>query len=329
MENQRPLILISNDDGIIAKGISELIKFLRPLGEIVVMAPDAPRSGSASALTVTEPIRYQLLRKDVGLTVYKCSGTPADCVKLAFHTVLDRKPDLVVGGINHGDNSSVNVHYSGICDSRKKIVKLVTQTCRVKSFQNLEEKDKRSYVMEKCRELNIQIEHEALNQLIQRLKNDTATIDRQLEKLACYPQKIDEEVINALVLRELEDNVFQLSESILNGKFKKAYRLYKDMTALNYDPIYLLAVISSQMRFYYQVKVCLMQGMNEERIASYLKAHPYRVKLSIHIVDTIDAEVIMKILDAALMCDLDIKNGRREKFLAFEMFLIRCQEEIA
>ena len=113
MENQRPLILISNDDGIIAKGISELIKFLRPLGEIVVMAPDAPRSGNACALTVTEPIHYQLIRKDVGLTVYKCSGTPADCVKLAFHTVLDRKPDLVVGGINHGDNSSVNVHYSG------------------------------------------------------------------------------------------------------------------------------------------------------------------------------------------------------------------------
>ena len=94
MENQRPLILISNDDGIIAKGISELIKFLRPLGEIVVMAPDAPRSGNACALTVTEPIHYQLLRKDVGLTVYKCSGTPADCVKLAFHTVLDRKPTL-------------------------------------------------------------------------------------------------------------------------------------------------------------------------------------------------------------------------------------------
>ena len=64
MENQRPLILISNDDGIIAKGISELIKFLRPLGEIVVMAPDTPRSGSASALTVTEPIHYHLLGGD-------------------------------------------------------------------------------------------------------------------------------------------------------------------------------------------------------------------------------------------------------------------------
>ena len=71
MENQRPLILISNDDGVIAKGISELIKFLRPLGEIVVMAPDAPRSGNASALTVTEPIHYQLT---YDLQMFRFSG---------------------------------------------------------------------------------------------------------------------------------------------------------------------------------------------------------------------------------------------------------------
>lgn len=113
MENKRPLILVSNDDGIAAKGISELIKFLRPLGELVVMAPDSPRSGSGSALTVTQPVHYQLVRQDVGLTVYKCTGTPTDCIKLARNTVLDREPDLVVGGINHGDNSATNVHYSG------------------------------------------------------------------------------------------------------------------------------------------------------------------------------------------------------------------------
>ena len=95
MENKRPLILVSNDDGIMAKGISELIKFLRPLGEIVVMAPDAPRSGSGCALTVTQPVHYQLLKKDVGLTVYKCSGTPTDCIKLARNQILDRKPDLL------------------------------------------------------------------------------------------------------------------------------------------------------------------------------------------------------------------------------------------
>ena len=104
---------MSNDDGIMAKGISELVKFLRTLGEIVVMAPDAPRSGSASALTVTQPVHYKLVKQEVGVTVYKCSGTPTDCIKLAWNTVLDRKPDLVVGGINHGDNSATNVHYSG------------------------------------------------------------------------------------------------------------------------------------------------------------------------------------------------------------------------
>ena len=113
MENKRPLILVSNDDGIMAKGINELVKFLRPLGDIVVMAPDAPRSGSGCALTVTQPVHYQLVKKEVGLTVYKCSGTPTDCIKLARNTVLDRTPDLVVGGINHGDNSATNVHYSG------------------------------------------------------------------------------------------------------------------------------------------------------------------------------------------------------------------------
>ena len=113
MENKRPLILVSNDDGLMAKGVSELIRFLRPLGELVVMVPDVPRSGSACSLTVDQPVHFQLLKKDVGVTVYKCSGTPVECVKLARHAVLEREPDLVVSGINHGDNSSSSVHYSG------------------------------------------------------------------------------------------------------------------------------------------------------------------------------------------------------------------------
>ena len=113
MENKRPLILVSNDDGIMAKGLGALVKALRTLGEIVVMAPDSPRSGCSSALTVTQPVHYKLIRQEVGVTVYKCTGTPTDCIKLARNTVLDRKPDLIVGGINHGDNSATNVHYSG------------------------------------------------------------------------------------------------------------------------------------------------------------------------------------------------------------------------
>ena len=113
MKNEQTLILISNDDGITAKGINELIRMLRPLGELVVMAPDSPRSGAACSLTVVNPVHYTLYGQEDGLTMYSCSGTPVDCVKLALHSVLTRKPDLVVGGINHGDNASVNSHYSG------------------------------------------------------------------------------------------------------------------------------------------------------------------------------------------------------------------------
>lgn len=113
MENKKPLILVSNDDGVSAKGINELIRFLRPLGDLVVMAPDSARSGSGSALTVNAPVHYRLVHQEEGLTVYQCSGTPTDCVKLARNAVLSREPDLVVAGINHGDNSAVNVHYSG------------------------------------------------------------------------------------------------------------------------------------------------------------------------------------------------------------------------
>ena len=113
MKIMKPLILISNDDGYHAKGLNSLIDMLSDLGDILVCAPESARSGFATAFSATTPLRLKLRRKREGVEVWSCNGTPVDCVKLAFHTVLDRKPDLVVGGINHGDNSSVNVHYSG------------------------------------------------------------------------------------------------------------------------------------------------------------------------------------------------------------------------
>ena len=109
----RPLLLLSNDDGVRAKGLHELMEALRPFADLVVVAPDGPRSGASAAITSDVPLRVTLLYKEPGVSVYQCNGTPVDCVKLALHAVVPRQPDLVIGGINHGDNSSVNVHYSG------------------------------------------------------------------------------------------------------------------------------------------------------------------------------------------------------------------------
>ena len=109
----RPLIVLTNDDGVYAKGINSIIEVLCEMGDVVVFAPDGPRSGMSSAITSLVPIRYELLREEPGLQVYMCSGTPVDCVKLVVNEVLDRKPDLVVSGINHGGNQAIAVHYSG------------------------------------------------------------------------------------------------------------------------------------------------------------------------------------------------------------------------
>jgi 5'-nucleotidase len=109
----RPLILITNDDGDTANGINVLTRLMMEIGDVVVMAPDGGRSGQSNAITVSHPIRYTKIEEREGLIRYKCTGTPTDCVKLALHDILDRKPDLLVSGINHGSNAAINVIYSG------------------------------------------------------------------------------------------------------------------------------------------------------------------------------------------------------------------------
>ncbi len=109
----RPLILISNDDGYQAKGINELINMVRPLGDVLVCAPDGPRSGQSCAFSVTIPLTLTLHHQEEGLEIWSCNGTPVDSVKMALGNICPRKPDIVIGGINHGDNASVNTHYSG------------------------------------------------------------------------------------------------------------------------------------------------------------------------------------------------------------------------
>ena len=111
---KRPLILVTNDDGISAPGIRNLIRIMNDFGEVVVVAPDAPQSGMGHAITIEATLRCDEVVIDDGpQKEYACSGTPVDCVKLAVNQLLDRKPDLCVSGINHGSNSSINVIYSG------------------------------------------------------------------------------------------------------------------------------------------------------------------------------------------------------------------------
>lgn len=110
----KPLILVSNDDGITSIGIRVLVDVMSELGDVVVVAPDSPQSGMGHAITIGETLRLEKVDIFDGVDAYKCSGTPADCVKLAKHHVLqERQPDLVVSGVNHGPNTSISILYSG------------------------------------------------------------------------------------------------------------------------------------------------------------------------------------------------------------------------
>ena len=115
MNTDTPLILISNDDGYTAPGINKLVDMLRPLGyRLVVCAPDGARSGFSCAFSAELPLRLYHKSGDGQVDVWACNGTPVDCVKIAVDRILGgRMPDMVIGGINHGDNSTVNNHYSG------------------------------------------------------------------------------------------------------------------------------------------------------------------------------------------------------------------------
>ncbi|MCY7409773.1 MAG: 5'/3'-nucleotidase SurE [Chitinophagales bacterium] len=109
----KPVILVTNDDGITSPGIRALVEEMRHLGRVVVVAPDSPQSGMGHAITIDDPLRMEKVELFEDVESYQCTGTPVDCVKLAVDKIIKGKPDLCVSGINHGSNSSINVIYSG------------------------------------------------------------------------------------------------------------------------------------------------------------------------------------------------------------------------
>src|SRR4026207_1604416 len=112
-KKEKPVILITNDDGVSAPGIRNLVESVKDLGKVVVVAPDKPQSGMGHAITIGSPLRLHPVHAFGDIESYACTGTPVDCVKLAVDKVLHRKPDLCLSGINHGANHSINVIYSG------------------------------------------------------------------------------------------------------------------------------------------------------------------------------------------------------------------------
>lgn len=207
-------------------------------------------------------------------------------------------------------------------DARKKIVKKIQKTCKVLQFRKLDDMGKQRYIMEQIQKRQLTVEPRALQALYTRIPNDIRMIRNECDKLELYGDVITERVVEHLVARPLEEDVFQLVNAVVEKRIKEAFHLWEDMCTQNKDAIYLIAMLSSQFRFLYQVKELMLEGKYKEEITSILSAHPYRVQVSMKTAQLLDIAELLSILDRLAVLDQEIKAGRMNKVIGFEMFLL-------
>ena len=213
-------------------------------------------------------------------------------------------------------------------DARKKIVKKVQKTCKVLQFRRLDEQGKAQYINDQIKKRGLHVDQDALNMLQKRLPLDIRIMQMEFDKLELYGGTITCELVSNLVSRPLEEDVFQLVDAVVKKNVKSAFHIWQDLCILNKDAIYLIALLSSQFRFLFEVKVLSQKGMLKADIADYLKAHPYRVQLALSSVYNLSTQYLMHILEKLATLDQNLKAGRIDKKLGFEMFLLELQGEL-
>lgn len=211
-------------------------------------------------------------------------------------------------------------------DARKKIVKAMQKTCKVLQYSRLDESSKVNYIRNELKSRNIHIDPKGLQELEKRLPADIQTIKNEISKLELYGGDITLDCINDLITRPLEEDVFILVNAVTKQDLKTALHLWNDLCVLNKDAIYLIALLASQFRFLYQVKTLMMQGYSKNEITSELKAHPYRIQVSMQTCSYLELAYILEILAQLATLDQKLKSGQLDKKLGFELFLMQLKK---
>ncbi len=212
-------------------------------------------------------------------------------------------------------------------DARKKIVKLMQKCCKVLQFSTLDESSKESYIRSELQKRKIRMDMKTQQMLIEILPTDLRFINSELSKLELLDENVEEEMLRALIHKPLEEDVFVLVRAVVNKDIKKSFHVWNDFLIQNKDPIYLVALLASQFHFLYQVKGLLMQGYSKQEIANELKAHPYRVQMTMQSCMNLSISSILEILNELATLDQKLKNGMIDKKTGFELFLINLKGE--
>ncbi|WP_026572392.1 DNA polymerase III subunit delta [Bacillus sp. UNC438CL73TsuS30] len=214
-------------------------------------------------------------------------------------------------------------------DERKKITKELKRTAEVVEAKKLNEHELKSWVKERARGYGIDIEPSALELLLTLAGTNMFMLSSEMDKLALYAQ--DEKMIHAdmvekLVSRTLEQNIFTLIEKVVSRKLDEALRIYFDLLKQNEEPIKILALLSGQFRLIYQVKELSRRGYGQQQIAGFLKTHPFRVKLAAGQTDKFTDEELTNLMNLLAEADYQMKTGGMNKSLLIEMLLFRLKK---
>jgi DNA polymerase-3 subunit delta len=207
-------------------------------------------------------------------------------------------------------------------DTKNEVYKEIKKKGNIIEVDDIKKDDWPRVIKKLFDNRKIAINNDALSLFINKVGTDLTTIINEVDKLATYSNSIDINDIKSLVTSPLEDNIFNLTNALVDRDFSKALNVFRDLKIQSHEPIALLPVIATQMRFMYQVFYLYKQKMTERAIVDELGAHPYRVSLTLNKVKRIDEQALLSVNQQLAELDKDIKSGLIDRFQGFELFII-------
>lgn len=208
-------------------------------------------------------------------------------------------------------------------DERKKLVKLAKKVGEYVSGDPLNERDLKLWILDRAKENNVNIVEEAAERLIELTSANMMMMASEIKKLSLYVgdgETISKTIVEKLVPRSLEQNIFALVDGVMKKEINKAWKIYLDLLKQKEEPIKIIALMARQFRILYQVKQLAAQGYSQKQIASKIKQHPYTVKLALGQIRSFQDEELLSFLDELATIDFEIKTGKIDKNLAVELF---------
>jgi len=294
--------------------------------------------------------QYQIQEENMNFITYWCHETPMsaiieDAITPPFLTeykmIVIKNPlflttqkqkdvneddiKLFLDYLSQDNPSTILVVYHDVknFDERKKVVKTLRKLAHVYEIGKLNHGQLYKTAYQAVKSRGCQIDTEALELLLSRVPNDLMILSQEINKICLYSQYITVEVVNKLVAKQLEENVFELTKAILNKETKRSFQIYRDLKINNEEPIKLIILVANSMRLLYQVKLLDRKGYNDHEIAKILSLNPYRLKYIRQDGKDYELKELLTKLDELSQLDIAIKTGKIDRFRGLELFLTR------